>query len=139
MLCKCLVVKNPWAVLLVDGVKDVENRTWNSNYRGKLLIKSSKVPVSERETKSILSSLYHQGFITKEQAENYYNSIFDLNGCILGEVTMVDVQTNSKSIWAEKDSYHFVVENAKRYRHPLMGFPSGFKIFNVEVDENDML
>lgn len=139
MLCKCLVVKNPWALMLVDGIKDVENRTWNTSYRGPLLIKSSKVPVSEDETRDILTTLYRRGLITKDQVRKYYQSIFSLNGRLLGQVTLDKVVTNSNSEWAEKGAYHFVVSSPKKFSEPIEGLPSGFKIFNLEVNESILL
>jgi hypothetical protein len=37
----CLSVRNPLSYLICAGVKDVENRTWTTKYRGRLLIHSS--------------------------------------------------------------------------------------------------
>lgn len=39
-----LSVKQPWASLIVCGAKDVENRTWTTPYRGRLLIHASGDP-----------------------------------------------------------------------------------------------
>jgi len=36
-------VKQPWAALLVAGVKSVEVRTWQTNRRGRVLIHASKI------------------------------------------------------------------------------------------------
>jgi hypothetical protein len=38
---KVLSVKQPYAAFICAGVKDVENRTWKTDYRGKLLIHAS--------------------------------------------------------------------------------------------------
>jgi hypothetical protein len=38
---KTLSVKQPYATLICAGVKKVENRTWQTDYRGKLLIHAS--------------------------------------------------------------------------------------------------
>lgn len=38
---KVLSIRQPWAWLIVNGHKDVENRTWDSYYRGPLLIHAS--------------------------------------------------------------------------------------------------
>ena len=38
---KCLSVKNPISYLICAGVKDIENRTWKTDYRGRLYIHSS--------------------------------------------------------------------------------------------------
>ncbi len=35
---KVLTVKQPWATLLVLGLKEYEFRSWKTNYRGKVLI-----------------------------------------------------------------------------------------------------
>jgi hypothetical protein len=39
---KVISIRQPWANLIVRGVKDVENRTWKTDYRGPLLIHASK-------------------------------------------------------------------------------------------------
>jgi len=41
---KCLSVKQPWANLIASGRKTIETRTWATDYRGELLIVSSKMP-----------------------------------------------------------------------------------------------
>lgn len=38
---KCLSVRNPYSYLICSGLKDVENRSWKTNYRGVILIHSS--------------------------------------------------------------------------------------------------
>ena len=44
---KILVVRQPWAWLIVHGYKDVENRSWRTHYRGALLIQSAASQPSE--------------------------------------------------------------------------------------------
>lgn len=39
---KALSIKQPWAHLIVSGVKDVENRSWKTNYRGRIFVHASK-------------------------------------------------------------------------------------------------
>ena len=39
---KALSLKQPWASLIAIGKKTIETRTWATNYRGKLLIVSSR-------------------------------------------------------------------------------------------------
>lgn len=41
---KALSVKQPWANLIAQGLKTIETRLWATNYRGPLLIVSSKTP-----------------------------------------------------------------------------------------------
>lgn len=42
---KALSVKQPWASMIASGEKTIETRTWETSYRGRLLIVSSKRPV----------------------------------------------------------------------------------------------
>lgn len=37
-MLKCLTVKQPWAAAIASGAKRIENRNWQTHYRGKLLI-----------------------------------------------------------------------------------------------------
>lgn len=39
---KALSIMQPWAWLIVNGFKAVENRSWNTNFRGPLLIHAGK-------------------------------------------------------------------------------------------------
>lgn len=41
---KALSVKQPWANLIASGTKTIETRLWPTDYRGPLLIVSSKAP-----------------------------------------------------------------------------------------------
>ncbi len=41
---KAISIKQPWATMIVSGEKTIETRTWSTNYRGSLLIVSSKNP-----------------------------------------------------------------------------------------------
>ena len=44
---KCLSVKQPYAEFIVKGLKTIELRSWNTSYRGELLIHASAVPDPE--------------------------------------------------------------------------------------------
>jgi hypothetical protein len=41
MRMKIIVVRQPWAWLIVAGHKDIENRTWTTSHRGPILIQAS--------------------------------------------------------------------------------------------------
>ena len=41
---KALSLKQPWAVLILQGKKKIEIRKWNTKFRGEFLIHSSKIP-----------------------------------------------------------------------------------------------
>ena len=47
---KVLTLKQPWATLISEGLKEYEFRSWKTNYRGKLLIHAG-VSIDKEETK----------------------------------------------------------------------------------------
>jgi len=141
---KCLSVRNPLSYLIIEGGKDVENRTWNTDYRGKILIHSSG-----RDCDDIYDS-----FLTNPLLEEIYSfikskEIIDFNstskeyqklarllkksdeyiqknkecyfkaGYIIGEVNLIDIIKDSKSKWAIKDNFHWILDNPVLYEKPI--------------------
>lgn len=41
-ILKALSIRQPWAWLIVNGFKDIENRSWNTSFRGAFLVHASK-------------------------------------------------------------------------------------------------
>ena len=40
---KAISIRQPWAWLIVQGYKDIKNRTWAAKYRGPILIHRHRV------------------------------------------------------------------------------------------------
>jgi hypothetical protein len=97
---KVLTVRQPWAGLLVAGIKDVENRGWKTNYRGSLLIHAGAAtdPYDERVPLPPNSAVHR---------------------AILGMVTLLNCVRGYPSEWAEAGQWHWVVGNARAFRHPI--------------------
>lgn len=90
---RCLTVKNPWAYLIVHGIKDVENRTWKTNYRGNVFIHASAQSVSPLEV------LTREQFLAIDlHIMPMIDSYFETSR-IIGSVEIVDCVLNTKSIW----------------------------------------
>ena len=89
---KVIVVRQPWAWLIVQGFKDIENRSWSTRYRGTLLIQAS----AGRPTKSKLQEFRlfarRRGVDLPEEFER---------GGIVGMVQLDDCVTRSRSKWFE--------------------------------------
>ncbi len=49
-------VKQPWAALLVAGIKTVEVRTWQTRRRGRVLIHASKLPDERPEGWALITT-----------------------------------------------------------------------------------
>lgn len=39
---KAISIRQPWAWLIVNGHKDIENRSWRTKYRGQVLVHASQ-------------------------------------------------------------------------------------------------
>jgi predicted transcriptional regulator len=83
---KALSVRQPWAQLVVSGLKTVEVRSWTTNYRGRLLIHSSKSP------DEFTARQFRLGELPK--------------GAIVGMVTLVDVRPLTAESWRALESKH---------------------------------
>jgi predicted transcriptional regulator len=124
---KCLSLKQPFAELLVSGKKTVELRKWNTKFRGKFLIHSSKK--IDKERAKVLGIDY-----TKLST-----------GAIIGTAILYNVKKYKSEAEFKKDkskhyadikkfdSYKngFMVKNAHRLRTPLP-YPGRLKFFEVE-------
>jgi tetratricopeptide (TPR) repeat protein len=40
---RCLAVRQPWAWAIMTGAKDIENRSWSTDYRGRIVILASSM------------------------------------------------------------------------------------------------
>jgi hypothetical protein len=98
---KALTVKQPWASLVVEGIKDIENRTWKTNFKGRVLIHAGIRPDNIRlEVEGQASTQEIEILSTLGRVEDE-----GLFGCIIGSVEIVDCVINHPSIWAEKSYY----------------------------------
>ena len=114
---KAITIKQPWASLIVHGIKDNENRTWPcpDKYIGqRVLIHASLKP--DREPYMIFNDV---------QADAIDNCIMDVcgyykqTGAIIGSVEIVGCSINHPSIWAEKGCWNWVLKNAVLFDKPI--------------------
>lgn len=111
---KVLTIKNPWATLIVYGLKTYEFRSWKTNYRGKILIHAGMNPDKNEIAKF------------KDYGLNY------IYGAIIGEATLTDcilVDTNLDKLLRKQNNniyynnhvnlYAWKLENIVRYDNPI--------------------
>lgn len=48
-LMKAITVQQPWATLIILGLKEFETRSWYTNYRGRIAIHSGKKPPTDEQ------------------------------------------------------------------------------------------
>ena len=111
---KTLSIKQPWASLIVLGIKDVENRSWSTDFRGKIYIHASKVPV--RGLWNNLNREQVHEALKSNKIDNYTVLPY---GAIIGTVEIVDIVKNYDSIWAEKNQYNWVLKNPVLFDKPI--------------------
>ena len=127
-MVRAITVRQPWAGLIVIGTKDVENRTWATNYRGPLLIHAGrKMGVKEREALGRFEGRY---------PEYAGDPLLNARGCILGYVELVDCSVQRRrpfNRWHEEGMIGWYLKN------PVM-FGWGIKyrgqlgLFDVPID-----
>lgn len=91
---KVLTLTQPWASLVVLGVKRVETRSWRTSYRGELVIHSAKG--WSREDRDFAGELVRRGILPAPAADYTgrppHREFPELPmGALVGEVRLVDV------------------------------------------------
>lgn len=124
---KALTIKQPWATLIAHGIKDIENRTWKTNFRGRILIH-----VSGSQGKSFKVNLTDEQSIatTKILAREcmFGNLPF---GAVIGSVEIVNCLQDHPSIWAEKGVWNWVLDNPILFKHPINDIKGCLGLWNI--------
>lgn len=99
---KAITIKQPWASLICVGIKDIENRTWRTNFRGRVLIHAGACEKLDRLPLDVVYTIEQLNKL-KEYWSEYELCKQTIPKCaIAGSVEIVDCVVNHPSIWAEK-------------------------------------
>ena len=104
---KALSIMQPWAWLIVNGHKSIENRTWRCHYRGLILIHAGKKV--DTWARADLWKRHHPaigGPIDLEAPETYER------GGVVGEAEIVDCIERSDDPWFA-GPFGIVLRNAR--------------------------
>ena len=127
---KVLTIKQPWADLIVTGVKDIENRTWRTNYRGRILIHTAKIAVSREDLLAYpLPALKRVIGQSCEMLEEC------VTGAIIGSVEITDCVMNHTSEWAEPEVWNWVLSNPIKYDHPILEVRGKLSIWDYSLEK----
>lgn len=117
-----LSIRQPWAWLIVNGHKPIENRTWACGYRGPLLIHASKT-VTDEDYEAAEDLIYDHGLgivlPSPRQIER---------GGIVGQAWLIGCVQRHESPWFF-GPHGFVLEDAKPL--PFRACPGKLGIFTV--------
>lgn len=128
-----LSVRQPWAWLIVNGHKDIENRKWTHSHRGHFLVHAGKT----------------SDWADWLRIEDWYPEIFKVmpsekeiqKGGIVGVAKLVDVVRTHASEWFN-GPYGFVLEDAKpvkfrQCRGQLNFFTPGISAASLDLIVNE--
>ena len=126
---KALSIRQPWASLIAHGIKDIENRTWKTNFRGRIYI---HVSATKKFNINLTDDQTVKAFPVLTTAANGTMPF----GAIIGEVDIVDCVMNHPSIWAEKGVYNWVLENPVLYDKPIENVKGKLSFWEFNKNEN---
>ena len=107
---KAISIKQPWASLIVHGIKDIENRTWKcpTKYIGQRVLihasgKSSDIKINKYQFSTIERAHLgeHIGLITSMIIKPDFDKS-PYFGAIIGSVKIVGCTINYPSVWADR-------------------------------------
>lgn len=100
---RALSILQPWAWLIVNGHKPVENRTWYTKFRGEILIHAGKRWGPEQRDDVEWVQLTFPGLVLPDTYER---------GGVVGKATIVDCVQRMSSPWYA-GPHGFLLEGAQ--------------------------
>lgn len=109
---KCVSIREPWAWMILAGLKTAENRSWKTDYKGPLLIHASKNFLRDQEF-----WLRSQGHPLPSPFPSHHLGhivgIVDLIGCCTVNKARERGETFAEGPWC------WVLRNPRRFERPV--------------------
>jgi hypothetical protein len=105
---RSLSIRQPWTDLLLAGIKRVENRTWNTAWRGQMALHAGK----QRDPRG-RKLIDERGIVLSQRTGGY-----------LGCARLVDIHADAgccRDVWGEPDCFHWVLTEPIRFAEPIDG------------------
>lgn len=124
-----LSIRQPWAWLIVHGFKDIENRDWPTNFRGRLLVHAGQT-MARRYYDDTVGELRLSGLCPPDLPP--YEALE--RGGLVGWTRIVDCVTTHPSSWKMENPfgepiYGFVLRDSRPI--PFVPFKGRLNFFNV--------
>jgi hypothetical protein len=139
---KAVSIKQPWASLICTprednpllGIKDIENRTWRTHFRGRIYVHASapkkfNIQLTDEQTKEGIPVL-----------KTAFEGTMQF-GAIIGEVDIIDCVIGHSSIWAEKEPdltkkpiWNWVLANPVLYDKPILNVKGKLSFWYPDTD-----
>ncbi|KAA6307968.1 hypothetical protein EZS27_040359, partial [termite gut metagenome] len=121
------------------GIKDIENRTWKTNFRGRVLIHAS----AKGEYAAWVLNKEQMLEVTKKGV--WSNIAYYKTSAIIGSVEIVDCIKGSESIWADNRTFvhkgeithlwHWVLKNPVLFEKPVLNIKGKLSFWESGYDE----
>lgn len=145
---KALSIKQPWAHLVPAGIKDIENRTWRTNFRGRVFIHASAQALSYKHLSLTQIAFLHEHH--KDLLEDIVKKRL-VTSAIIGEVDIVDCVQDHPSMWAENHSdnilgefihkpiWNWVLANPVLYDKPIINVKGKLSFWEPQPNQECMI
>lgn len=124
-----LSVRQPWAWLIVNGFKDIENRDWPTNFRGQFLVHAGKkLTVADYDA----AMLFIEAFVDPALLAKVPPMAELPLGGVVGAAVLVDCVQAHPSPWftgAGSGGHGFVIDRAMPI--PFMPWKGRLGFFNI--------
>ena len=121
-----LSIRQPWAWLIVHGFKDIENRDWPTNFRGRLLVHAGQT-MARRYYDEVCEELLRMGLLPASMP-----AYEDLpRGGFVGWTRLTNCTQHHHSPWKQDGSHGFVLRDSSPI--PFVPFKGRLGFFNVPV------
>lgn len=121
---RALSIRQPWAMLIVTGWKDIENRVWKTKFRGEVLIHAGTA-FDHAAFKALVEQKWVEGKAIPPSPELF------LRGGFVGKAEIVDCVQESTSPWFSGPN-GLVLKNNKML--PFRKYKGQLGIFTVPDD-----
>lgn len=137
---KALSVKQPWAALIANGRKTIETRKWATNYRGPLLICSSKS--ADRNPQANMHWIAQESAGLRVARFHLLDRgvavcLVDLMGCTRTyDCSVLELDELAKKACCEVTPFMWCwhLENVRRLKAPLPTVKGQLGLYKVELE-----
>ena len=120
-----LSIRQPWAWLVVQGYKDIENRDWPTNFRGPLLVHAG-LTMTRSDYEQAAQLLDEAGLLPPGGLPAYEALP---RGGLVGWTRVVDCCQEHASPWKQADRWGFVLRDSQPM--PFLPWKGRLNFFNV--------
>jgi ASCH domain len=133
-------IRQPWASLILKAGKDIENRSWKTSFRGRVLIHAAKGMTRDEHEDAIEFAVDAMRVAARTSGASRIVTLRELGfsfeelqrGGIIGSVDIVDCVSQSDSPWF-MGKFGFVLRNPQPLPFTPLKGQLGF--FPVNIDQ----